>query len=181
MTTITPTQQYVLVHKGGDLAGHLATWNDLQMVEFGQEPGAAIFENEVAPTLINSYSPDKFDLMTLAAFFAVTASMVEQAKRFKRGDENARKRIAALEDAITTFLEEGIAGSLDPDEFMAETEALAEAVGFEFTEQRTFTIEVVFTANVKRGYTVEANDFDVDIASNVDEIEDIELESQYLN
>ena len=77
MTTTTPTQQFVLVHKAGDLAGHLATWNDLQ-VSFGQEPGAAIFENEVAPTLINSYSPEAFDIMTLAAFFAVTGSVVEQ-------------------------------------------------------------------------------------------------------
>jgi hypothetical protein len=85
-------------------------------------------------------------------------------------------KFRALQVTVETFLEEGYEGALDGDEFIEEHKALAEAVGFEYEEEKTYTIAVTVTAKHRRGYFINTYDFEVGVESQTDDVEVIDFD-----
>jgi len=84
---------------------------------------------------------------------------------------DATYKFNSLKHHVETYLKDGIEGALDPDEFMAETEALAEAVGFEFTEEKTYIVEVAVMVKQKRGADIDSYAFTAEMYVNDDDVE----------
>jgi hypothetical protein len=115
-----------------------------------------------------------YEVMTLSqAINAMRARLVQN-------EEDANNQYGRLIRTVTTFLEEGVEGALDPDDFIEEHRALSEAVGFDYIEEKTFILEVQVSTKVKRGYgDVTWSTFDVSVDSVDSDVEvlDIELNS----
>jgi hypothetical protein len=113
----------------------------------------------------------EFRLMTWSEF---NRSLERRSVSF----EGRSDRLAHLESVITQYLEEGIEGNTELDEFIEQTQALAEAVGFEFVTEEELSITVHFTAKVKRGYEPKVEDFDISLDTYEGEIKDINVTGQ---
>lgn len=160
MTTTNLNSLFVLVYTEGHYKNQCATVNDLNLPG---EPGVAFFGDRSAAHTAMGARED-FHAMTLGAFFALSAGMATDLT-------STSKQFNTLRNTVTTFLEDGVSGSLDPDEFMAETEALAEAVGFEFTEEKTYIVEVAVMVKQKRGADISAYAFTAEMYVNDDDVE----------
>lgn len=89
---------------------------------------------------------------------------------------NASTLACTYHDAIEEYLKDGIEGAMDPEDFMTETATLAGAIGFEFTEDREFTMTVTFTAKVARNQQYfDGSDFSVEVESETSEAEGVEV------
>ncbi len=174
-----PNQQFVLVHNASTphVANMLVTWADLGLDSDNLKPGAAFFSTEEEARAVRVENVTKSEgslsvyprVMTLAAYLVMVADMVTDLK-------SNRKRTEFLESTIETFLEEGVEGALDPDDFIHDHKALAEAIGFEYEEEKTYTIAVTVTAKHRRGYFINTYDFSVGVESDTSEVEVIDFD-----
>ncbi len=160
-----PNSLFVLVYTEGHYKNQCATVNDLNLPG---EPGVAFFSDRSSAHTAMGARED-FHAMTLGAFFALSAGMATDIM-------SNRKRTEFLESTIETFLEEGVEGALDPDDFIHDHKALAEAIGFEYEEEKTYTIAVTVTAKHRRGYFINTYDFSVGVESDTSEVEVIDFD-----
>ena len=94
---------------------------------------------------------------------------------------NAHRAFAELRDAVTEHLD-AVDGAIDADEFIEEHRELAEAIGYEFEEEKTYLIEVQVTAKVKRGYDdVAWSSFELDVDSVDDNVQVLDFEVRDCN
>jgi hypothetical protein len=160
-----PNSLFVLVYTEGHYKNQCATLNDLNLPG---EPGVAFFSDRSSAHTAMGARED-FHAMTLGAFFALSAGMATDIM-------SNRKRAEFLESTIETFLEEGVEGALYPDDFIHDHKVLAEAIGFEFTEEVTFTVGLEVSAKVKRGTTVSLSDLSIALESDTDDIEILDVD-----
>jgi hypothetical protein len=182
MTHITTTDTlFMLVYRTGVYSEMPATWADLNKVGIN----AALFISEAeaeaartdAVTMLEAAGNGETELArNLRNARVITLSrFILDSHTVKQSRNAAIDRQGELSHAIETYLKDGIEGTTDPEGFMRETEALAEAIGFEFTEEREFTMKVTFTAKVKRSQTYfDSSDFSVEVESETDDIDGIE-------
>lgn len=99
-------------------------------------------------------------------------SLVKEVESLEADRWERIKQTANLREVIETYLNAGAEGNTELEEFIEQTEALAEAIGYEFTEEREFTARVTFTAKVKRSQAYfDSNDFGIEVESETDEAE----------
>jgi hypothetical protein len=137
----------------------------LEVTEFASEEEA----RDKARELNELNLGDTYRATTLRDY---TAWVVTSHHNHKRHIEE----LNTLRNAIETFLEEGYEGALDGDEFIEEHKALAEAVGFEYEEEKTYTIAVTVTAKHRRGYFINTYDFSVGVESDTSDVEVIDFD-----
>jgi hypothetical protein len=96
-------------------------------------------------------------------------------------EQKATRTADRLITAITEHLD-AVDGAIDVEEFIAEHQELADAIGYEFEEEKTYLIEVKVTAKVKRGYgDVTWSTFELDVDSVDSDVEVLDFEVRDCN
>ncbi len=134
---------------------------------------------EAEAVLDTTPNPAEFEVVTSWEYNNRLGNLTNLKQAYENlvtANNNNRAEASRLREVIETYLKDGIEGTTDPEGFMRETEALAEAIDFEFTEEREFTMKVTFTAKVKRSQTYfDSGDFSVAVESETSEAEVIDV------
>ena len=70
--------------------------------------------------------------------------------------------LADLRDAVTKHLD-AVEGAMDEEEFIAEHEELAEAIGYEFNETEDIEVRLTVSVTKKRGQDIDEDDLDIQV------------------
>lgn len=182
MTRLTTTHNlFILVYRTGVHAEMPATWTDLNR---GVDTALFISEAEAEQARLEAIAElskcgnGNTELCEDLRRARITsfAEFITQHGDLKRSLHSAIDRQGEMGQAIETYLTDGFDGAMDQEAFIAETEALAEVIGFEFTEEVTFTVGLEVSAKVKRGTTVSLSDLSVALESDTDDIEILDVD-----
>lgn len=182
MTRLTTTHNlFILVYRTGVHSEMPATWTDLNR---GVDTALFISEAEAEQARLEAIAElskcgngntELCENLRRARIVNLSQFIVEHGA-LKQDSATFAKELGDLRQTIETFLEEGYEGALDGDDFIEEHRALSEAIGFEYEEEITFTVNLEVSAKVKRGTTVSLSDLSVALESDTDDIEILDVD-----
>ncbi len=173
---------FFIVYNTGVYAGMPATNIDLNRIGinaamfYSQEEAEAARTNAIADLDAAGNGATELARDIRNASVRTLSWFILQHSNLKTSLHSAIDRQGELAEAIEEYLKEGIEGNTELDEFIEQTQALAEVIGFEFTEEKTYTIAVTVSVKQKRGASLSTYDFEVAVESQTDEVEITEME-----
>lgn len=108
---------------------------------------------EAEAILDSTPNPAEFEIVSSWEYNNRLGNLTNLKQAYERlvsAHNNSKSEAERLRRVIEAYLTEGVEGSLDPEDFMRETEALAEAIGYDWMTETELTVTATVTVKHRR-------------------------------